>query len=105
MTALILILVILNIIAGDFSITGERMRMSAHPVFVRIRYLGFGMVAALIAAGHSLLSNDWLSWVAVLLLAVGVARFPYKRRELRNGEPANNVTAATGQPASRLSGG
>ena len=100
MTVLLLILVALNIVGGEFSITGQRLRMSSHPAFVRIRYFGFGMVAALFIAGHSFLSTDCLSWAAVLLLVVGVARFPQKRSGLNKDQTANNVTAANRPPAS-----
>ena len=105
MTAIILILTALNIVAGEFSVTGQRLRMSSHPVFVRIRFLGFGMVAALFLVGHNFLSNDWLTWLAVLLLSVGVARFPQKRRDLNLGTTPDNVTTANGPSTSRLGGG
>ena len=78
MLALILLLVVLNVIGGEFSFTGQRLQMSSHPFFVRVRFLGFGMVAALFLAGHSFLVTDWVSWSAVVLLAVGVTRFPQK---------------------------
>ncbi|MBM4045185.1 MAG: hypothetical protein FJ279_08730 [Planctomycetes bacterium] len=95
MAVLILVLVVLNIVAGEFSITGQRLRMSSHPAFVRIRFLGFGMVAALFLVGHSFLASDWLSWASVLLLAVGVARFPQKHQELIDDQTANKSVQPT----------
>jgi hypothetical protein len=90
MAALILILSVLNLIAGEFSVTRRRLTMSAHPVMVRIRWLALGGVAALLITGHAFSSNDWVTWALVLLLAIGVARTPVhsETRPKTTGETA-----------------
>ncbi len=80
MTGLILFLVLVNVVAGDLSVTGRRLQMSSHPVFVRLRWFGFGAVCVLLATGHEFSGDSWLAWVVVVILLVGVARFPSAER-------------------------
>lgn len=96
MTIFIIILAVLNLLAGGYSVTGKRLKLGSHPVLVRIRYFAFGLVVALGLVRHDFTADDWLSWVSALLLAVGVARVPTKRREdPGKGGPAGR----SGQPA------
>ena len=83
MIALILIMVVLNILVGDFSWSGRRLIMSTHPLVVRLRYFAFGLVTALFVTGYDWKASGALGWIAVVLLAVSVARFPKTEKKDR----------------------
>ncbi len=78
MTSLILTLVVLNLVAGDYSWRGKRLEWNSHPFFLRLRWLALGWAAALLVTGHDIAADDWLSWITATLLAVGLARVPIK---------------------------
>ncbi|MCL4179039.1 MAG: hypothetical protein KJ072_15005 [Verrucomicrobia bacterium] len=81
MAALILILAVLNLVAGEWSVTGRRLPMSQHPVFVRLRWFALGAVAASLIVGHDFARDDWYSWALAALLALGAARIPAPRKK------------------------
>lgn len=74
MTFLILLFVILNLVAGDYTWRGQRLELNPHPFFQRLRWLALGWAAALLVTGHDIAADDWLSWITMSLLAVGLAR-------------------------------
>lgn len=78
MAVLIIILAVLNLIAGEWSVTGRRLLMSTHPVIMRMRWSTLGAVAVLFIVGHDFTGNDCLSWTLAILLALSVARFPVR---------------------------
>ncbi|MCW5556483.1 MAG: hypothetical protein KIT22_01345 [Verrucomicrobiae bacterium] len=81
MTTLIILLAVLNLAAGGYSVTGKRLVLGSYPALVRIRYFAFGWVIALYMVGHDFGADDWLSWSGALLLALGVVRFPIEKRK------------------------
>ena len=93
MTSLILALVVLNLVAGDYTWRGQRLELNPHPFFQRLRWLALGWAAALLVTGHDIAADDWLSWITVSLLAVGLARVPVKaaRKSFREDVSATGV--------------
>ena len=76
MAYLILLLIVLNLVAGGSSITGKNLRLGNHPALLRLRWFGFGGVLCLLVSGHGFTNNDWTTWIPVISLALGVARMP-----------------------------
>jgi hypothetical protein len=94
MAALILILTVLNLVAGEWSVTGRRLPMSQHPVFVRLRWFALGAVAASLIVGHDFARDDWYSWALAALLALGAARIIDPRK--KTSEAGQQHRAANG---------
>lgn len=76
MIYLVLFLVVLNIMAADYTWSGRRLAMSLHPAILRLRYFTGGMVAMLFVTGHEWSDGNVLDWGLVLLFAASTARFP-----------------------------
>ncbi len=93
MTFLILMLVILNLVAGDYAWRGQRLGLNPHPVFQRLRWRARGEAGALLVTGHDIAADDWLSWITASWLAVGLARVPARsaRMVFREDSSASGV--------------
>lgn len=74
MLILLAFVVAANTAGAEFSASGRRLLLSRHPLLVRLRYVGGGMVAALGLAGYSWERSGWVAWVGVAALVIGSAR-------------------------------
>ncbi len=81
MIYLLLYFIFWNLVWSDFTIRGQRLKLDDRPFFQRLRWIGFGMLVALVLSGHAIEQSDWLSWGTVLILAVGSARVRVKAEE------------------------
>ncbi len=97
MAGLIIILAVLNLVAGEWTVTGRRLSMSTHPVVLRVRWFSLGAVAVLFLVGHDFTGDDWLSWVLAIVLAFAVTRFPVS--STRVGEACRSSAVPNGSPA------
>jgi len=79
MTTLLLILIMLNLLVGNRSITGQKIQLNNHPILLRLRWFGIGAVLSLYITGYLFEDDDWVTWVAILILIMGVARVPQKK--------------------------
>ncbi len=88
---LLLALVLVNVLFGECSsVMGDRLVLSKHPLVVRIRYLGYGMVLTLFLSKY-LSKYHWyeggyLVWTAIILLAIGVAKTRVRSKPVVHAE-------------------
>jgi hypothetical protein len=81
MITFIIILILINLVPIQFSLTGRKLILMQHPWIVRLRFLGIGMALAQIAIAANAPRNPWMWWVTAALLVLTAARLP-ERSEL-----------------------
>jgi hypothetical protein len=74
MLTVLIFFAIANTAGAKFSVSGRRILLSMHPLMIRLRYAGFGIVAGLGLVGDSWSHAGWVVWLGVAALAIGSAR-------------------------------
>lgn len=96
MIYLALFLVLANLLCGEFSVTGRRLELSRHPFMLRLRWLGIGLVLALVFSGYRWEMTGWVGWAAVAILLISSVRHfvsTTSRKKDSSGESASTPIA------------